>query len=97
MYFVSYRAAKAIADQRAREAELRAQREELLRQAGIEPRDRFYGTVCRALSLLGHGLVLLGKWLERFDPAPETGTASRYLHTFTQPFPQWQPPDVPGR
>ena len=66
MYFVSYRAAKEIADQRAREAEIRAQREELLRQAGLEPYGRFHGAVYQALSLLGRGLVVLGKWLERF-------------------------------
>jgi hypothetical protein len=67
VHYISYRAAKALADQRAREAEIRAAREELLRQAGLEPHGRLYGTACRGLCLLGHGFVALGRRLERFD------------------------------
>ena len=79
MHFVSYRAAKALADQRAREAEIRAQRDELLRQAGLEPHGRLYGLTCRVLSSTGRRLVALGHRLEQFgiqEPLPLEGSAS---------------------
>ena len=58
---------------------IRAQREELLRQAGLEPRGRLYGMACRVLCSTGRGLVALGRRLEQFDlkePLPLEGSVS---------------------
>lgn len=65
MYFVHYRMVDEITKQRVREAETRAEREQLLREAGIEPQGRLRWLAGRALNAAGRRLVVWGEWLEQ--------------------------------
>lgn len=69
MLFSDLRMAKTIMEIRFEEAQCKAGSEELLRQAGLEPRDWFSRQGCWLLCQMGHLLVALGKQLMSFGAA----------------------------
>jgi hypothetical protein len=65
MYYVHLSAVKAVMQMRVEEAQCQAESARLLQQAGFEQRGWLSYRVNRLLVWLGHGLVLLGRRLER--------------------------------
>ncbi len=77
MFFPDFGAARRLMEMRVREHLQAVATERLLRQARSGRRSWLTWQASQALSGLGHALVTLGRWLQRYGPVPTTSAGER--------------------
>ncbi|MGD8752093.1 MAG: hypothetical protein PVG14_11755 [Anaerolineales bacterium] len=76
MLLPNLHAVECIMEERVRGSLQQAQVHLWLLQAGLEQRSWMRRKGCRLLSSLGHSMVSLGRWLERFETSSTTLVSS---------------------
>jgi hypothetical protein len=77
MLLPNLHAVKCIMEERVRASYQEARTDQWLHRAGLKQRSWIYRQGCRLLSSLGHSMVSLGRWLERFETSSTTLVSSR--------------------